>query len=134
MKQTAGLGSKTLSMPTLLLRRCGRSWPAAVRGQAAPPIFCKPVLIVTGVRGTVAGGPKIPARSVAACDARRHSFGYWASKLRSAVKAMLAAGSSGYAGLPKIPSAPSAASAMMEPELGRPPPPPAGDDNVAPAI
>src|SRR5260370_3170837 len=38
----------------------------------------------------------------------------------------------GYIGVSKIPSPRSAASAMMEPEVGRPTPPPAGDDSVSP--
>ncbi len=59
-----------------------------------------------------------------------------ASTLRSVAKVMPAAGSSGYVGLSKIPSAPSAASAVMEPELGRRPPPSAGESatTVSPPI
>ena len=74
-----------------------------------------------------AAGPKIPARSLAACVGCRRSCGDWASTLRSVVKATPAAGSSGYVGLSKIPSAPSAASAAMEPRLRRRPPPSVGE-------
>jgi hypothetical protein len=42
---------------------------------------------VTAFRGTAPAGPRIPARSLTTCVARRRSFGYCASILRSVVKA-----------------------------------------------
>jgi hypothetical protein len=53
------------------------------------------VLIALGFRGTVAHGPKIHAYSLGVCAARKPCFEYWASTLRSAVKAMPAAESLG---------------------------------------
>jgi hypothetical protein len=108
---------------------CATSCPSAARGQGTPPTFCVSALIVAALafRGTAWAGSRIPARSRAACVGRRHSYGHWASRLRSVAKADLETGSSGCVLLPKIPSAPSAASVIGDfcersPRFGRPAP------------
>jgi len=106
-----GVRSSALSTPTRSPLACERSWPNAARGRGAPPTFCGPAqttVVVTAFRPTVPAGLKIPARSPAACVARRRSCRHWASRLRSVVKAGPEVGSSGL-GRSKIPSAPSAA-------------------------
>ena len=62
----------------------------------AQPSFCGPAPIagVMAFPATVPAGPEIPARSRAACAARRRSCGYWESTLRSVVKAEPEGGSS----------------------------------------
>src|SRR5439155_868057 len=69
----AGPQSRASSMPIRSQPACARSWPSAVRGQAAPPIFCgpAPVAAVRAVRQTAPAGPAIPASSLAACVARK---------------------------------------------------------------
>ena len=81
MKQTAGPRSRALSMPIPSPLACGRSWPSAARGQAAPTTFCgrRGVATVRACRATGAAGRKIPARLRAACVARRRFCGHWAS-------------------------------------------------------
>jgi hypothetical protein len=78
-------------------RRRGSRWAPATRGRGAPPTFCvpAPVAAVTAFRGIVPAGRKIPARSLAACVARRRSCGHWASTLLSVAKAVPEAGLSG---------------------------------------
>ena len=77
------------STPTRWPLACGRSWPSAAPGQAAPPTFCVPAPILPhdGISREAPAGPKIPARSLAACAARRPSSGHWASTLSSVAKA-----------------------------------------------
>ena len=99
------------------------SWPSAVHGWAALPIFCAraPIVEVTTFRGTVPAGRQIHARSLAACAARRPSCGLSVSRLPSLVKAAPERGSSGYircSETPSTPSAPSAACATTDSRCG----------------
>ena len=114
-RQIAGPRSRTSSTPTRWRSACGRSWPRAAPGPEALQTFCALglVLPMTAFREETPGGPKIPARSPAACAALRPSCGQWASTLPSVVKAAPEAGSSGCVRHSKTPSAPSAASATL---------------------
>ena len=71
-----------------------RSWT----GSASDFLSPAPIGPVMTSHGEAQAGPKIPARSLAACVGCRRSCGDWASTLRSVVKATPAAGSSGYVG------------------------------------
>jgi hypothetical protein len=83
-----------------------RSWPNAVREQAAPPTCCKSAPIALRVFSARVGR-EIHARSPVGCVVCRRSFAHWASRLLSVAWAAWAAGSSGYAALWKTPSASS---------------------------